>query len=137
MNLKSMKGLLIVTAFLAMGFAMRVHGQGPLFIPAAGSPVAVGEGSGRIVLADVNRDGRLDLVTQHLQSHVVAVQLGDGTGRFAYPRRWVEYDRSVFDWRYRIEDLRIWYRHGPRLWQKWHRRCGRRALATVTESVGG
>lgn len=45
-------------------------------------PVAVGEGSGHLVLADVNRDGKPDLLAQHLQQHVVTVHLGDGTGGF-------------------------------------------------------
>jgi len=78
-----MKRFPILIVFVAMGCAMKVYSQGPLFSPAPGSPVTVGEGSGRIVLVDVNRDNRLDLVTQHLQRREVAVQLGDGTGRFA------------------------------------------------------
>jgi hypothetical protein len=43
----------------------------------------VGEGSGHVVLADVNRDGKPDLLAQHLLQHVVTVHLGDGAGRFA------------------------------------------------------
>ncbi len=57
--------------------------QTPLFSPAPGSPVAVGEGSGKLVLADVNGDGRLDLLSCHLLQKFVGVQLGDGAGRFA------------------------------------------------------
>src|SRR5262249_33852334 len=34
-----------------------------------------------------NRDGHLDIVTQHLVTRLVNVQLGDGTGRFAPPAR--------------------------------------------------
>jgi len=68
--------------FAVLGFAMLIYAQAQQFSP-AGSSVVVGEGSGRIVLADVNRDGNLDLITQHLQQHVVTAQLGDGTGRFA------------------------------------------------------
>ncbi|HKQ73178.1 MAG TPA: VCBS repeat-containing protein [Blastocatellia bacterium] len=56
--------------------------QSPLFSPAPGSPVAVGEGPGQVVLADVNGDGHLDMVTRHLQSRIVTTQLGDGAGRF-------------------------------------------------------
>ncbi|MBI1761622.1 MAG: VCBS repeat-containing protein [Acidobacteria bacterium] len=59
-----------------------VRMQAPLFSPAPGSPVEVGEGSGRLVLADVNGDGRQDLLTCHLLQQFVAVHLGDGTGRF-------------------------------------------------------
>lgn len=78
-----MKRFPTLIVFVVMGYALQVYAQGPLFSPAPGSPVTVGEGSGRVVLVDVNRDSRLDLVTQHLQHHVVTVQLGDGTGRFA------------------------------------------------------
>jgi hypothetical protein len=75
---------LFILAVLAMLLSSaRFGGQSPLFTPAPGSPVAVGEGSGRLVFADVNRDGKLDLLSQHLLQHVVTVQLGDGTGRFA------------------------------------------------------
>ena len=62
--------------------ATAVFAQGASFAPAPGSPVLVGPGSGGIVLADVNRDGHLDLITQHLLNQNVAVQLGDGKGRF-------------------------------------------------------
>jgi VCBS repeat protein len=74
---------LFMIVFVAHGWAIQAHSQAPLFSPAPGSPVVVGEGSGYLVLADVNRDGRLDLVSQHLQQRVVTVQLGDGTGRFS------------------------------------------------------
>src|SRR6266404_4990687 len=74
---------LVPIVFVAMIWAPQAQSQGPLFSPAPGSPVVVGEGSGRVILAYVNRDGQLDLVTQHLQRRGVTVQLGDGTGRFA------------------------------------------------------
>ena len=56
--------------------------QAPQFSPAPGSPVVVGEGSGLVAIADVNRDGKPDLVAQHLLQQLVTIQLGDGTGRF-------------------------------------------------------
>ncbi len=63
--------------------ATAVFAHGASFAPAPGSPILVGPGSGELVLADVNRDGRLDMVTQHLLYRNVAVQFGDGKGRFA------------------------------------------------------
>ncbi|HEX5109209.1 MAG TPA: VCBS repeat-containing protein [Vicinamibacterales bacterium] len=52
--------------------------QGQVFAP--GSRLIVAEGSGEIVLVDLNRDGHLDLLTKHLLSRLVEVRLGDGTG---------------------------------------------------------
>ncbi len=51
----------------------------------AGTPVQVGPGSGEVFLVDLNRDGRLDLVTKHLLQRVISVALGSGDGRFAAP----------------------------------------------------
>ncbi len=36
--------------------ALQAHSQAPLFSPAPGSPVPVGEGSGHVVLGDLNGD---------------------------------------------------------------------------------
>jgi hypothetical protein len=57
--------------------------QEPLLVPGPSSPVKVGPGSGRVLLADLDRDGHLDLVTQHLLSSSVAILSGDGQGHFA------------------------------------------------------
>jgi hypothetical protein len=54
----------------------------PLFVSAPASPVVVGPGSGELVLADLNRDGHLDLVAKHLLGKSLSVWLGDGKGRF-------------------------------------------------------
>lgn len=56
--------------------------QGPLFRPAPGSPIAVGPGSGEVVLADLNRDGNLDLLTKHLLSQLISIRFGNGKGQF-------------------------------------------------------
>lgn len=74
--------MLVTIMFFAMVGSLQAQSQGPLFSPAPGSPVVVGEGSGRVVLVDVNGDGRLDLLTCHLLQKFVAVHLGDGAGRF-------------------------------------------------------
>lgn len=85
---KSMtKFALTLAMFLWIGRGTQVFAQDAPFVPAPGSPVKVGPGSGGLVLADINRDGHLDLITQHLLYRNVAVQLGDGKGRFAPARK--------------------------------------------------
>lgn len=73
---------LMPAVFLCICRGTQVFAQDARFVPAPGSPVKVGRGSGGLVLADINRDGHLDMITQHLLSRKVAVQLGDGKGRF-------------------------------------------------------
>jgi hypothetical protein len=55
----------------------------PLFVPAPASPVAVGPGSGEVLLVDINYDGHLDMLTKHLLNQSLSVRLGDGEGHFA------------------------------------------------------
>jgi len=50
------KKFLPKAVFAALGLAPLVYAQSQQFSPAPGSPVVVGEGSGRIIMADVNRD---------------------------------------------------------------------------------
>ncbi len=71
----------IVVAVVLIGCTTQSHSQGPLFVPTS-SPVTVGPGGGEVELADLNRDGHLDLVTKHLLEQRVAVQLGNGKGNF-------------------------------------------------------
>src|SRR5262249_7692092 len=48
----------------------------------APNPPTVPRGSGPLLLADINNDGHLDLVTKHLTNRIVSLLLGDGRGRF-------------------------------------------------------
>jgi len=73
----------LLLIFFSMSWAIQSHAQDPLFVPAPGSPITVGQGSGEVVLADLNRDGHLDMLTKHLLTQCVAVRLGDGKGHFA------------------------------------------------------
>ncbi|MHB1134809.1 MAG: FG-GAP repeat domain-containing protein [Chloroflexota bacterium] len=73
--------LLVLLVFLSTGCATPARATEPLFVPAP--PVAVGPGSGQVLLADLNCDGQLDMVTRHLLTNSLAILLGDGRGRFA------------------------------------------------------
>jgi hypothetical protein len=73
----------VLLILCSIGWAIQCHAQGTLFVPASGSPVIVGQGSGEVFLADLNGDGHLDLLTKHLLTQRVAIQLGDGKGHFA------------------------------------------------------
>jgi hypothetical protein len=72
-----------LVAVSAVGAASDASGGTDLYVPAPGSPVPVGRGSGEVFLVDLNRDGHLDLVTKHLLERRLSVRLGDGNGRFA------------------------------------------------------
>ena len=71
---------LFVLLFLAG--TVPAPGQEPLFVPAASSPIQVGEGSGTILFGDLNRDNRQDLLTRHLLTKRIEVLRGDGKGGF-------------------------------------------------------
>ena len=53
------------------------------FSQAPGSPVAVGTNPESLAIADLNRDGRLDLAVANAGSDNVTVLLGDGAGGFS------------------------------------------------------
>lgn len=54
------------------------------FTPAAGSPMQVGRHPyDSIATGDLNRDGKLDLVTPDMHGHAIVALLGSGTGSFA------------------------------------------------------
>jgi FG-GAP-like repeat len=72
----------IASISLLASCARRAETQGPVFERTSQSSVMVGKGSGKPLFADLNRDGHLDLVTQHLLDSLVNVMLGDGKGRF-------------------------------------------------------
>lgn len=76
-----------VAVALAMGLwicpSAPMFSQDSLFVPAPVSPLTVGQGSGQVILADVNRDGHLDMLTQHLMQRSVGLLLGDGQGHFS------------------------------------------------------
>jgi hypothetical protein len=76
----------LMTVFALLGGMATLNGnpiriQQPLFVAAPDVPV--GPGSGQILLADLNEDGKVDLVARHLLQRQVSIFLGDGKGNFA------------------------------------------------------
>jgi VCBS repeat protein len=76
-------------------------GQGgaetPLLAPAGTSPFNVGGASGQVLLADINDDGHLDLLTRHQQARAIRMHLGDGQARFTTTRSTVALNFSPAD----------------------------------------
>src|SRR5688572_187317 len=62
--------------------ASQSHAEQLLYAPAPESPIAVAGGPGNIAIADVDNDGRGDLLVACGQSKSVNVLLGQGDGRF-------------------------------------------------------
>jgi hypothetical protein len=77
------KFTVVLIANVWFSYSSQAHSQEPPLMPGPSSPIMVGHGSGRVLLADIDRDGHLDLVTQHLLSSSVALLSGDGKGHFA------------------------------------------------------
>jgi hypothetical protein len=67
---------------LASAMCAEPQSRKPLFAPAPGSPIAVAGGPGNVVLGDLNKDGKLDLVVTCGGGRSVTVLLGQGDGQF-------------------------------------------------------
>lgn len=82
---RSARGLGFVLAgfLLAALLAGSAGAVDPTFVPATGSPFAVGTNPHSIAAADLNEDGKLDLATANYGSNTVSIVLGDGLGGFS------------------------------------------------------
>ena len=76
------KVLFLLVISLGVNLSCMVQSQTPLFRSAPGSPFAVGNQPGDVILGDVNRDGNMDIVTANAGSNDLTVLLGDGAGNF-------------------------------------------------------
>ena len=84
MRIRSTRPMLVIGGLLlAAVLAGVAAAAAPIFAPASSSPVAVGTNPHSITAADLNRDGRRDLVTANYGSDNVSILLGDGTGGFS------------------------------------------------------
>jgi len=73
--------LVVVCALLAG--SSRGGAQTPVLAPAEISPFDVGSPSGQVLLADIDKDSDIDLLTRHQQARAIRLHLGDGRARFA------------------------------------------------------
>src|SRR3990172_2090791 len=77
---KLIANLFFITALTTLGCS--AQGNKPMFSPAPGSPIRVGEHPADLILADVNSDGKLDILTCNANSDDVTILLGSGAGQF-------------------------------------------------------
>ncbi len=63
-------------------FALSSAAFGQLFVPAAGSPFAIGSGADGAAIGDFNGDGSLDVATPNRFGNSVSIMLGNGAGGF-------------------------------------------------------
>jgi hypothetical protein len=77
-----MKRLAVLLTLCVLGAGTRGSAQPPLLAPADISPFDVGGPSGQVLLADVDNDGHLDLLTRHQQARRIRTHLGDGSAHF-------------------------------------------------------
>ena len=73
--------LVILTSGCHAQTPSNTQSRNPLFAPAPGSPIKLGNRPNDIAAADLNKDGRLDVVTCN-DGDTVTVLLGDGRGGF-------------------------------------------------------
>jgi hypothetical protein len=67
------------------GDANATRSQRPMFAHAPGSPFAVSGDPGNVVIADMNKDGKQDLIVAGGKSRSISVLMGQGGGRFGAP----------------------------------------------------
>jgi hypothetical protein len=73
--------LAILTSSCHAQTQRNAQSQPPLFTPAPGSPINIGSRPNDIAVADLNKDGRLDIVTCN-DGETLTVLLGNGRGGF-------------------------------------------------------
>jgi hypothetical protein len=72
----------LLTISCNAGHANIGSSQRPIFVPAAGSPIAIACGASNVVVGDLNNDGKPDLIVACGQARALTVLLGSGGGDF-------------------------------------------------------
>ena len=72
----------ILLIFASMTLSFHTPPQKPMFMPAPDSPFAVGNQPWDIAVGDVNKDGKLDMITANMDDDNATVLLGNGRGGF-------------------------------------------------------
>ncbi len=75
-------GLLFVAVLAGVVEVGAVRAQELLFAPAPGSPITVKGGPGNVLMGDVNKDDKLDLLVASGQASTLTILLGQGDGQF-------------------------------------------------------
>ncbi|MCI0692148.1 VCBS repeat-containing protein [candidate division KSB1 bacterium] len=76
------KFIFSLLALASMALSVSIRHQQPIFIPAPDSPFAVGNRPWGIAVGDVNKDGKLDIVTANKDDNDATVLLGNGRSGF-------------------------------------------------------
>jgi len=78
-----MNTILVAAILTCSPFSSLAQRKAPFFVNAPGSPITIPGGLSNVALADMNNDGRLDIVVACGQGHNITILLGTGGGRFA------------------------------------------------------
>jgi hypothetical protein len=81
-----MKHVPVLVALLLLAGGGQGSAETPLLAPAGISPFNVGSASGQVLLADINNDRHLDLLTRHQQARRISMHLGDSRAQFTTTR---------------------------------------------------
>ncbi|MBI4428705.1 MAG: VCBS repeat-containing protein [Ignavibacteriales bacterium] len=78
---------ILAALFLAFCPFTSAQNKSPIFVAAPGSPISIQGGPANISLADMNIDGKVDLVVACGQGRTISILLGSGNGSFVLAQK--------------------------------------------------